>query len=294
MKKIIYLILILIISIFSVACTYGEYDGKEIAAINYVRINYNGGFHKEHNIDLKTNEVLERGYFPNNKEELPNFEVKYTLNKEDIKVFLDDLNKSGLFNIDDEYPSPGNIMDGGGWELNIIYSDGSIKTSKGDNNRPNKVFQKADYAFYRLYGEDLFGTLPSSYKFPPSMDISFVYSFPNGASSNGTLLSSTNATWNKYKSEGINNIEYAKEHQHYEFVDEYDYSFCLWTENYEYKFSKLEIKSYDLNGNDEKVIANTKWFKQKEWKIEFNRVYVVTITYSQGTCEYAFATILSE
>jgi hypothetical protein len=126
------------------------------------------------------------------------------------------------------------------------------------------------------------------------MDISFKYSYGNTISSNSTSLSSTNATWNKYKTEGVDNIEYAIANQRFNFTDEYDYSFVLWTANYEFRFSDLEIRSFNLDGTDELLIANTSWFEQKEWDLEFNRVYVITITYPQGICEYAFATALGQ
>lgn len=184
-------------------------------------------------------------------------------------------------------------MDGGGWSININYNDETVKTSIGSNNSPTRIFKKADYAFYNLFGEDLFGTVPSSYKYPPAMDIAYDYSYDTTIVSDGTSLSSTNATWNKYKKDGINNIQYALQNQRYTFLEKYDYEFTLWTANYEFKFSNLEIKSYDLNGKDEKLIVSTNWFKQKEFELDFDSVYVITITYPQGVCEYAFATKLN-
>ncbi len=288
MKK-TFILIIIIFSVFLMACNQ-EYSGKEISYMEYTRIDYNGGYRNQTKIDLNTNEVLVRGYL----DEEVDYEVIHNFDETNEKEFINKIFQSGLFALKDEYKNTIPIIDGGGWNLIIQYTDGSTKISKGSNASPSKIFKEADYAFYNLYGDDFFGYLDSSYKNPPSIDIAIKYQDGNNNISDGSGLKVSNYTWNKRKVDNINNIDFAKENQKYEYDSNIEYKFVLWTANYEYKFNKMIIKSYDINGYDEKTIIECKWFKQKEFNLEYDRIYIITMEFDYGTCEYPFATKINK
>jgi len=294
MKRIKLIIIILIsfvlLFIMSSGCNY-KYTGKSISSIEYLVVDYNGGYTKETKVDLINCQVLSRESLPINSS-IKEYSLDYNFDIDSIDLFLNEAGKAGLFNLEDNYPSPGGIVDGGGWTLTINFSDDTSKVSTGDNNYPDNVFEKADYAFYDLYGDDLFGTLPNSYVNPPSIDIAINYSIDGNQYNQGySGISAINYTWNKSCVDNVDVIEYAKQHQLHEFDPYYEYKLILWTANYEYKFSKMVITSFDLNGSDEKEISKSSWFKQKEYDLTLNRIYVIKMTFSYGTCEYAFSTI---
>lgn len=274
------------------SCSQYKYEGKEVSSIEYVSIDYNGGYTTETIVDFIDCQVLNRGYLPAdiNTEE---YSIDYRFEESSISTFLDEVGGVGLFDLDDNYPSPGGIDDGGGWSLSINYADGSSKTSSGSNNYPSDVFQKADYAFFNLYGDDLFGTLPKSYTNPPSIDISFKYSIGSNNTSKSYIggLSPINYTWHKSVVSGVDVFSYAIQNPIHEFDTSISYKVSLWTANYQHKFSKMIITSYDRNGNDPKEIAKSNWFKQKEYNLDSDRIYVIKMTFPYGTCEYAFSTI---
>jgi hypothetical protein len=221
------------------------------------------------------------------------YSIDYRFEVSSISTFLDEVGGAGLFDLKNNYPSPSGIHDGGGWSLSINYADGSSKTSSGSNNWPSDVFEKADYAFFNLYGDDLFGTLPNSYTNPPYIDISFKYSIGSNNASKDYFggLSPINYTWHKSEVSGVDVFSYAIEHPIHEFDPSISYKVSLWTANYQHKFSKMIITSYDRNGNDPKEIAKSNWFKQKEYNLDSDRIYVIKMTFPYGTCEYAFSTI---
>lgn len=281
-------ILFLLVSLcFVSSCTSRIYQGKDIANIEYRTVDYFGGYTKEHIVDLENMQVRSRGYMP--QEEKPTFLVEATFTKEKVSAFVNKIYQAGLLDIEETYPSPGGIADGSGWQLKICYVDGSIKYSSGDNNGPTAIFQKADYAFYELYGNDLFGTLPHSYRYPPTLDIAYKYTFEKHTYSEATALGVTNYTWNQSQKNGIDNITYALS-KSYGLDSQYNWSFVLWTANLEYRFKQLEIYTYDENGENQQLLLQTKWFEQKEFPLEHDKVYVIRVEYSQGICEYAFST----
>lgn len=282
----IVIFLMIIISISS--CAPYEYDGKEISTIIYESIDYMGGYVNETKIDLINGEVLSKAYFPID-EDNETYTIDHQFETNKVDEFLNDAGASGLFELDEHYPSPGGILDGGGWILTINYKDGTNKTSTGSNNYPRKIFERSDYAFFNLYGDDLFQTLPSAYKNPPSIDIAFNHSVGQSTYSDGFGLSAINYIWHQKSVFDDDVVEYAKANQEIDFNSDYAYSFVLWTANYDHRFSNVKITSYDLDGENPIEIDETGWFKQKTYPIEFNRVYVITMRFDYGTCIYAFS-----
>ncbi len=306
MKKITFVVLFVLMLSQLVACNKGndmpdigkikKYDGEKIDSISYVTIDYNGGCMRETLVDFVSNEVSIRGYMPNVTGEIPEYEPKYQFTDDKEKEFFDYVYTAGLFNLNAEYNTDEAIMDGGGWTLKLNYSNGTNKISNGSNARPSTEFNFSDYAFYRLYGEDLFGSLDYSYKYPPSIDVAIHYSLDNmtNVSDGFSGIAPTNYTWRGRTRTGINNFEESKKQNYFDFSSNVQYTMVLWTANFEYKFKLLVVKSYALDGSGEKVILNSKWFKQKEFDIELNRVYIISITYDEGVCEYPVSTKTSE
>jgi len=136
-----------------------NYEGKEIESIEYTTIDYFGDFRNVTVLDLVNGDVLHR-QFVSSDEVIPEFDVIYTFEIERVDSFLDEFGASGIFDLEDEYETNEQIDDGGGWILVINYTDGTSKTSTGDNSWPLDIFEKADIATIDLYGEDLFNTSP--------------------------------------------------------------------------------------------------------------------------------------
>ena len=283
MKKSFLLIGLLLLCFFT-SCK-SDYTGPKVSFIEKTTIDYMGGYSYKKKIDFINNEVLftdsflDGPYF---------FNPKYSFDEEKEYDCINALFEAGLFNIKTKYTTDHLVIDGGGWNLEIVFEDGSKIVSSGSNASPRDIFLNCDYAFFKLYGDDFFGLLSDSYKNPPSIDISFVY----GNASYGYGLSASNYTWRGKEVNNIDNVSFAIKNQKYEFVEQEDYSFCLWTSNYEYKFSKMVIKSYDLNGFDETEVFNSKWFKSKQIDLVLDRIYVIYVYFNEGVCEYPFSTAL--
>jgi hypothetical protein len=159
-RRMIPLVLIAMVwSILLSGCAPYEYDGKDIESIAYVTIDYFGDHRQETIIDLEEGDVRTRAY-GSQDETIPDYEVAFTFDVEDVPSFLDAFGASGVFDLEERYETNEVIMDGGGWVLTIRYADGSVKTSTGDNVWPQEVFEEADMATMDLYGDDLFGTSP--------------------------------------------------------------------------------------------------------------------------------------
>lgn len=296
MKKkrfVLFFIFTVSLSLFFSSCSPYTYEGKDVSSIKYLTVDYNGGYTEESIIDFIDCQVLSRNFLPLDSY-IEDYALLYEFESGAIPLFLNEVGEAGLFDLQDHYLSPAGIIHGGGWTLTIDYVDGSSKTSSGDNNAPSSVFKKADYAFYNLYGDDLFGSLPSSYTNPPVIDIAFSYSIGTNSYSQGYNggLSPINYTWHKLKVSDIDVFTYAIQNPIHDFDTSISYKFVLWTANYDHKFSKMIITSYDLNGNDSKDVDNSGWFKQKEYNLEFNRIYVINMTFDYGTCEYVFSTVV--
>ncbi|MCM1513373.1 MAG: hypothetical protein NC090_00050 [Anaeroplasma bactoclasticum] len=286
-SKFVYILMLFLVILcgFLYSCTPADYQGKAIANIEYVTIDYCGGYTKEQVVDLEKGEVRSRGYMP--EEEKPAFSLEFTFAIEKVSTFMNEIHQTGLLQLKEKYPSPGGIDDGGGWRLKISYVDGTIQYSSGENHIPEAIFQKADYAFYHLYGYDLFGTLPNDILYPPHFDIAYEYIDDHNNYSQGEALSPTNYIWNQSKKEGIDNIAYALS-KPVVLDSQYNWSLVLWTANLNYSFEQLTIYTYDESGGNKQQLLQTKWFTQKELPLERHQIYILQVKYSQGLCEYAF------
>lgn len=291
MKKILYVIIVILLSFVLVGCR-GNYKGQKILSIEYQTIDYNGGYTACQKIDFIENKVYSKGFLPGITTEVEYKEL-YSIDGNKTEEFINELNKIGFLNLKELYKTKLHIIDGGGWNLIITYEDGSTKVSKGINERPTSKFRKADYAFYDLFGEVFFGLVDNDYMYPPTMSIGYRVIDKDTKEmlrSLSTFMNKTNYTWRNKTVNDINNIAFANEYRQIEFYDNYDYEVAIYTANTRGRFKEMVLKEYDLNGNFIKEVFKSKWFSQKEVAVNKDRVYVAETTYKEGKVDYVFST----
>lgn len=153
MKKRLALLLTLILAMSCLASC--QYRGKEITSIEYVTIDYNGGYTERRIMDFSSGEVLEKTGIPGwNMDE--DYKVIYTFDTALSGEIVDSLYSTGVLNLRKNYTTLAHIIDGGGWSFIIKYSDGSEKVSRGSNAGPYQTFRNADSAVYKITGEHFF------------------------------------------------------------------------------------------------------------------------------------------
>ncbi len=311
MKKTIAIILAMLCVLVLIACDVDdkydedkeivkEYDGVAITKLTYITVDYNGGYTNKKVLNFAENKYYSVGYLPAHNE-TPELELKSTFTDDAEKVFIDACYSNGLFGLKKEYKTSETIYDGGGWTLVIEYEDGTSKTSEGDNAGPSKIFNKCSTCFYDLCGEEVMGSLPQYYAYPPQ--ISYAFHFEDGntsASTNETAkVVRADYNWNgKTRDSDLYLLceEYKDEN---EFKKGVDYELVLYTSNYDYskKFSKFTVKEYDYNSEltNEKTLYTGKWIKQIEIKLELNKIYVYEMSYKDGnSVQYTFSTFCNE
>ena len=298
MKRLLAMILCVccILALVSCELPIREYKGTPICNLTYESIDYNGGYTDTYVIDFENNLVKQRGYLPYGDEEAE-FEIIAVFSDEEEKELINKLYSYGLFCIQDNYPSPPGIIDGGGWNLAIEYSDGTTKKSSGSNNSPSLVFSNCAKAFYDICGDGIVGYVPTEYYCPP--DVSCTFRTQNkyyGYSSYGERL---DYKWNGFESIG-NSIYEANQNAKFlhDFYEGEEYTLVLSTSNYgrynDYdRFKTLIVKSFDNNENltNEEVVHSGGLFAQIELDLEINKIYLIRLEFSSGDfVEYSFNT----
>lgn len=134
--------------VFSGGC--GEYDGKPIREITYESVDYFGGITNTYVVDFETGSCRTAYYNPIEDEIAPEPEFLRSFVPDEGRHFLDKVNEGGLFGLWKKYETKG-VVDGGGWTLTILYTDGTTKISTGSNYRP-KAFDRCAPAFESLFG----------------------------------------------------------------------------------------------------------------------------------------------
>ena len=134
---------LLVLALFSI-CLGGcngndEYKGKPIKKITYTTIKYFGGYRTFHIIDFENNTYSTFGYFPYKRDADDVPEVKSTFTDEQEIAFLNSAYKAGFFKLEGEYKPKEVILDCGGWELEILYTDGTKKAATGENMWPQEL-----------------------------------------------------------------------------------------------------------------------------------------------------------
>ena len=201
-------------------------------------------------------------------------------------------------NIKENYKSPPGIVDGGGWNLRIDYNDGTSKVSRGSNNSPRTVFSKCAKAFFDICGDGVVAPVPSEYYTPPSLSYSIDSTVGNYTTSQGatSLVERGNYKWNGFEETTQNYYQLNQNRSFpYEFDENTAYEFVLYTSNYgDYdRFKECVVLSYDFNEelSGEKIVMEKGWFKQIEFNLQTNKIYVVKLSFKNGDfVEYTFNT----
>lgn len=287
MKKIL-LILLLILPLFIVSGCKKEYNGKTIISIEYITKDYNGGYTNKRKIDFVNDKVYGLGFLPVS-DKVPDYTELFSIDNSKEKDFINEIYNLGLLTLKKSYKRIIPVIDGGGWDLIITYEDGSTKKSSGDNAGPYKTFTKCDEVFYEYYNESFFGRV-SKNKSAPGISISITHLIDNGMSSLSTGLSASNYKYNSHEVNNINNIEFASLNNYYNFKENISYTISVSKDHKEIK--QIVLKSYDKNGNDERMISPNSNKYSYEYSLEINRIYVFDVTYKNGYAQYPFSTII--
>lgn len=283
------IIILLIMTFFLFSCSSKESENK-IAKITYQTIDYMGGYTQSYIIDFDRNEFLRSHYIM--EEDNSELTVVRSFSEEEEKVFINGITKNGLLNLKERYEPAGIVYDGGGWVLEIVYVDGEIKKSTGKNASPKTIFNNCSTYFYDLCKEEVLGMLPKYYKEPPQISVSFRGNSFNGNGYN--KIYKIAYKWNKNVLETNDLFELCKSTKT-EFEKDVSYKVVFYTANYDYekKFDKFVLISFDNNNelSNKKTISENKWFKQIEFELEIDKIYVFELHYENGDfVQYAFST----
>ena len=303
MKKILASILASSVLLCCLAgCSEGvkEYDKTPLTSLTYTQVDYNGGFTTEYLFDFDKNIATIHSYLPTDGEN-DSMETLAEFSDEQEKALIDKLYTYGLFDIKKEYRSPPGIIDGGGWGLRIDYSDGTAKISNGSNNSPSSVFSKCAKAFFDICGDGVVARVPSEYYTPPSISYAIHYTVGNNNTSEGAtaFVEIGNYKWNGFEEASQNYFRLNQSRSFpYELNGNIAYKLVLYTANYgDYdRFNRCVVASYDYNESlsGEEVVIEKGWFKQIEFDLQVNKIYVVKLSFKNGDfVEYTFNTKLN-
>ena len=282
-----------------VGCSDGvkEYDKTPLTSLTYTQVDYNGGFTTEYLFDFEKNIATRHSYLPTDDEN-DRMETLAEFSDEQEKTLIDKLYTYGLFDIKKEYKSPPGIVDGGGWSLKINYNDGTSKESSGSNNSPSSVFSKCAKAFFDICGDGVVAYVPPKYYTPPNVSYAIHYTVGNTITTDGATGLDVRGSykWNGFEEASQNYYELNQNHSFpYEFDESISYEFSLYTSNYgNYeRFKKCVVVCYDFNEelSGEEIVIEKGWFKQIEFDLQFNKIYVVRFNFGNGDfVEYTFNT----
>ena len=300
MKKILALALAVVALLCClVGCSEGvkEYDKTSLTSLTYTQVDYNGGFTTEYLFDFEKNIATRHSYLPTDDEN-DRMETLAEFSDEQEKILIDKLYTYGLFDIKKEYKSPPGIVDGGGWSLKINYNDGTSKESSGSNNSPSSVFSKCAKAFFDICGDGVVAYVPPKYYTPPNVSYAIHYTVGNTITTDGATGLDVRGSykWNGFEEASQNYYELNQNHSFpYEFDESISYEFTLHTSNYgDYdRFKECVVVSYDFNEelSGEEIVIEKGWFKQIEFDLQFNKIYVVRFSFRNGDfVEYTFNT----
>ena len=280
----------------------GSKECTEVVKITYSTVDYMGGYTKDYLLDFNSDTASKRAYLPHSDIDnaIPEYQQFADFTKSAATVFFDKCYMYGLFSLEKLYVTQDVVCDGGGWSLTIEYVDGTTFSSTGVNAGPYDVFEKCKFAFYELCGEGVVGSIPSSYLFPPNISLSFIYQIGNTIYSTNALaeIRCGNYLWNGHS---VSETYYYNVNRELSDSNEFDgtcqYTLVLYTANYQYskKFNKFTLTCYDYNEemSDEHVIFSSKWFKQKEFPLQLDKIYIYKLYWSNGDfAEYTFNTKL--
>lgn len=271
-----------------------EYDKTPIVRITFKKIKYLGGGVNEYVVDFE-NDVIKKAQYIGSKVEDPEFGILADFSAAQEAVLINKLYSYGLFDLDDNYPSPEGIFDGGEWLLSIEYSGGTAKNSKGINNTPTKVFGECAKAFFDICHDGVVGDVPSEYYYPPS--VYYALRFENNLCCS-SFYPSINYRWNGF--EGVGNGIYAEAGRDISYSEmlvegkEYTMSVGVDRDDGKERFEKIIVTSYDFNKEltNKKTVCESDDESRIEFRLDLNKIYVVRVEYENGDfAEYAFNTM---
>ena len=275
-----------------------EYTETPLTSLTYTSVDYNGGFTKEYLFDFEKNIATRHSFLPGDDEN-DRTETVAEFSEEQEKTLIDKLYTYGLFDIKKEYKSPPGIYDGGGWNLEIHYNDGTSKESSGSNNTPGSVFSKCAKAFFDICRDGVVAYVPSAYYTPPDVSYALHSTVEYATTSQGapSLVERGNYKWNGFE-ETTQNYYRVNQNHPFPYVLDFEngtYEFVLYTANYgDYdRFRECLITSYDFNEkmSGEEIIIEKGWFKQIEFNLQPDKIYVVKLGFKNGDfVEYTFNT----
>ena len=202
--------------------------------------------------------------------------------------------RAGIFSLDAEYRTDDTVMDGGSWSLEIIYADGTSKSSVGINSGPGEKFINADKAFYDLVGEEFFGAVPESYKAPPIPSLTFMQITEN--ESIGYSLASLPSK--KYVWRGKEYIAkdwfISKSPMDIDHSSDWEATVLFQPNSETEKFTSAEVYWYvGTEAAKAPVEFEVKKGKSIKFSLSPNQNYIIVIKFPSGSAEYRFNTFAS-
>lgn len=264
-----------------------EYDGVDIAYIEYTTVDYNGGYTECRKLDIINNVLTERCFF--NEDDALEKQIIST-NDKDNKEFINSIYSLGFFDIEENYIN-NNVIDGYGWDLIIEFVDGTKKISKGSNASPYELFKKCDIIFYDIFGTELFDLVPTSYKNPQSLNVEITKEISEyHHETTFTGLTICNYIWRNKEVNDVDPFVKAIYNQNYVYENGYKYIFSISNYNIDEKYKNISIYSYDLYASDKYEIISHYTKNELLFELELNRIYIVVAEYDNGKVQYSFST----
>lgn len=294
MKKIIAAILCIVCVLSSVGChmlpekPIKEYNGVPLLSLVFRSIDYNGGATKTYTVDFENNFIKISNYLPwSEKDASEKILAEFTEDEE--ALLINKLYTYGFFDIKDNYPSPPGIVDGGGWDLTVKYSDGTDKKSSGSNNSPSTVFSNCAKAFYDICSDGIVAYVPTEYYAPPNVSYAIHIEVGNNTTSYGatSFTNRGNYKWNGFSDDSVDYFRINQENPFpFELNQNTEYKLVLYTSNYRgyERFKKCVVTSYDYNEEmtGEETVIEKGWFDQIEFTLSSDKIYVIKLSFRDG------------
>ncbi len=261
-----------------------------LKSLQFDMSSYLVGFTTSYVFDFEKNVVQESSIYQRYYDE-PQFTQIAAFSDDQEKTLIEKLDSFGFFDQEEDYPPPGVVYDGGGWDLTVEYADGTVKRSKGNNNFP-KLFADCAKAFYDICERGVCAYVPEEYYSPPYMlSCSMGNHYYDGF---GKRL---DYRWNGFKSEGNSICDANKMTS---FPDrlykeaQYKYKMTLCTDSrYDSIVKNYSVKYYDdsIPLADPTPVRSGEWYKETSFELELDKIYLIRLDFKNGDfAEFTFNT----
>ena len=237
--------------------------------------------------------VVKRGFSEGHGTDNIKYEQIASFSDEKETALYEKLDSYGFFDLDEDYPAPSGIFDGGGWKVVIEYRDGTTKQSKGSNNSP-EIFSECAKAFYDICEDGIIAYVPEEYYIPPHLS----FDFRSGSTYIGfnAYAKLCDYRWNGFGS--ANNDIYKVNVSavfNQKFYEDKEYVLSLGTADYyKYpKFQKCTVTSFDYSRKltGQNTVYSGGWFSHIEIELDMNKIYLIRLDFDSGDfAEYTFNT----